>query len=359
LTSNNKAGLHGTFWNSLIDFLYTDLDGNLSSTLNPFTASKLDHYSSTFFEGLSETANKGEISDQHMLNEKSKHQFIENIGDIALFATQIPLFIFTNLFHQRFEKHSMLESMHEILQQLYIQMETEPDEFAAFPGDLSTYTFRCIRCGQPVTLAGSIGETLLHAPTAMLYHRNMIESHEEQNHRESMLMPLLFTSYDNYIRPSKSFQEGLNWMEDLKICQIQIWTVLFCEAVEVDMANSKETSFSNKISSTLSLITVVFEDLFKAFNIHKECCDKKQNPLPSISLLNKTNAFDGYNFNNDFIRNVEYNALQKQSLMLIEGCCIFGFWEFYKKLLCNLVEVHKTMYGNNEDVQTNLWTFSF
>jgi hypothetical protein len=28
---------------------------------------------------------------------------------------------------------------------------------------------------------------------------NMIESHEEQNHRELMLMPLLFTSFDNSI----------------------------------------------------------------------------------------------------------------------------------------------------------------
>jgi hypothetical protein len=57
LTSNNKAGLHQTFQNSLC----TDLDGNLSSTLNPLTALKLDHYLSTFFEGLSETANKGEL----------------------------------------------------------------------------------------------------------------------------------------------------------------------------------------------------------------------------------------------------------------------------------------------------------
>jgi hypothetical protein len=163
-----------------------------------------------------------------MLNEKSKHQFIKEIGDIALFATQIPLFIFTNLFHQRFEKHSILESTLEILQQLYIQMETEPYEFAVFPGALSTYTLRCIRCGQPVTLAGSIGETLLYAPTAMLYHWNIIETHEKQNHRETMLMPLLFTFYDNYIKSLNSFQEGLNWMEDLKICQIQPNTNSFC-----------------------------------------------------------------------------------------------------------------------------------
>jgi hypothetical protein len=142
-----------------------------------------------------------------MSNEKCRDYFIEKIVDIALFATQIPLSIFTHLFHQRFEKHSMLESTLEILQRFYIQMESEPDEFVIFPGDLSTYTLRCIRCGQPVTLAGSIGETLLHAPTAMLYHWNMIESHEEQNHRETMLMLLLFTSYDNYTQSSKFFKK--------------------------------------------------------------------------------------------------------------------------------------------------------
>jgi hypothetical protein len=64
LTSNNKGSLHRTFWNSLIEFLHTDLDGNLSSTLNPLTASKLDHYLSRLQEGLLETANTGKIFDQ-------------------------------------------------------------------------------------------------------------------------------------------------------------------------------------------------------------------------------------------------------------------------------------------------------
>jgi hypothetical protein len=90
-------------------------------------------------EGLSETANKGKNFDQKkILHQNSKHQFIEDIGDIALFATQIPLSIYTNLFYQRFEKHSMLESTLEILQQFYIQMETQSDEFHLFAGDLST-----------------------------------------------------------------------------------------------------------------------------------------------------------------------------------------------------------------------------
>jgi hypothetical protein len=78
--------------------------------------------------------------DQHVWNVKSKHHFIDEIVDIALSATQIPLSIFTNVFHQKFEKHSMLESTLEILQQFYIQMETEPHDFLLFPGDSSLYT---------------------------------------------------------------------------------------------------------------------------------------------------------------------------------------------------------------------------
>jgi hypothetical protein len=61
LTSHNKAGLHQTFQKSLvefvrthflIEFLCTDLDGNLSFTLNPLTASKLDHFLSKLPEEL-------------------------------------------------------------------------------------------------------------------------------------------------------------------------------------------------------------------------------------------------------------------------------------------------------------------
>ncbi len=35
---------------------------------------------------------------------------------------------------------------------------------------------------------------------------------------------------------------------------------------------------------------------------------------------------------------------------MFEGFCIFGFWEFFKNFFCTLMEVNKTMYGNNEDV---------
>jgi hypothetical protein len=59
-----------------------------------------------------------------------------------------------------------------------------------------------------------------------------------------MLMPLIFALCEDYVQSSKSFQEGLNWMEDLNICQkpTKYGQAMFCEAVKVDMANSKEHS---------------------------------------------------------------------------------------------------------------------
>jgi hypothetical protein len=74
------------------------------------------------------------------------------------------------------------------------------------------------------------------------------------------------------------------------------------------MANSKE-SFNNTISSTLSFITVLFEDLFEAINIQAVLVGEKEEPKPSITSLNKTNTCDGYDFNIDIINNDEYNAL--------------------------------------------------
>jgi hypothetical protein len=95
---------------------------------------------------------------------------------------------------------------------------------------------------------------------------------------------------------------------------------------------------------------VFFEDLFEAVSIQAEKCGEKEDPKPSIISLNKTNTCDGYEFDIDIINNDEYNALQKESLMLFEGFCIFGFWEIFKNFFCILMEVNKTMYGNNEDV---------
>jgi hypothetical protein len=63
---------------------------------------------------------------------------------------------------------------------------------------------------------------------------------------------------------------------------------MFYEAVKNDLVNSNETSFNNTTSSTLSLITVLFEDLFEAVNIQAEKCGEKKDPKPSITSLKKS-----------------------------------------------------------------------
>ncbi len=51
-------------------------------------------------------------------------------------------------------------------------------------------------------------------------------------------------------------------MEVSKFCQkpTKYGQVMFCEAVKVDMENSKDSSFNHTMTSTFSLITVLFED---------------------------------------------------------------------------------------------------
>ncbi len=94
---------------------------------------------------------------------------------------------------------------------------------------------------------------------------------------------------------------------------------MFCEAVKVDMENSKDLSFKNTITSTLSLITVLFEDLFEAINLHRDFGGEKVRLEPSISLLNKTDTCDGHDFNIDVFTN-EVNTLQKN-----RWCCLKVF----------------------------------
>ena len=123
-------------------------------------------------------------------------------------------------------------------------------------------------------------------------------------------------------------------MEDLNICQkpTKYGQAMFCEAVKVDLENSKESSFHHTITSTLSLITVLFEDLVEAITLHRDFSGEKVRLEPSTLLLNKTDTCDEYYINIDIITD-EVNTLQKESLMLFEAYCIFGYREFYKHLL--------------------------
>jgi hypothetical protein len=76
-------------------------------------------------------------------------------------------------------------------------------------------------------------------------------------------------------------------------------------------------------------------------------------PKPSISLLNKTDTLNGYDFTINIFEDV-VNALQKESLMLFEAYCVIGYKEIYKKMICILMEVNKTMNRYNKCVPDKL-----
>jgi hypothetical protein len=97
---------------------------------------------------------------------------------------------------------------------------------------------------------------------------------------------------------------------------------------------------------------VLFEDLFQAITLHREFSGEKVRLEPSTLLLNQTDSLNGYVFYIDVFTE-EVDALQKELLVLFEGFCMFGYREAYKNLLCILMVVNKTIYGNNGDVPDN------
>ncbi len=98
------------------------------------------------------------------------------------------------------------------------------------------------------------------------------------------------------------------------------------------MENLKEKSPAGTISSPLALITVLFEDVAEAVNIHNTLInnDDPQDPRPDVILMNRTETFGGFVIEGGIIKNEEYSALQKEFMKLLEGLHFFNYQEYYK-----------------------------
>ena len=78
-------------------------------------------------------------------NENETKTLFKKLQEIATFATDIPLSIFTNLLHQRYPKHRYLESTLELLQQFYLCVEEATDDsHKMFPGEKCFTSLKCI-----------------------------------------------------------------------------------------------------------------------------------------------------------------------------------------------------------------------
>jgi hypothetical protein len=87
---------HSLYRIALQQLLRTDLDGNLSTSLNPPTKAKLDEY-------LSKTTTLGDSLDKFMKNPESREFFGAKIKEIATSATIIPLSSFINFLPRSFQ----------------------------------------------------------------------------------------------------------------------------------------------------------------------------------------------------------------------------------------------------------------
>jgi hypothetical protein len=209
LNAMENLQTNSTYCNALRQVLHADLDGNLSTSLNPPTKDKLNKYVSTFFGGKSKTTTLDNTFDKYMEKPESRKSITKKVREVALSATMIPLSLFANLFVKKFPKHEYLESTHELMQQVYIKMRTESGCFCLFTRDLSIYSLKCIRCRRSITAPGSIGETLYHAPIAMLPHRDMICTAVSPGEFDNASIPLVCTKLDFYHQALASFNKTL------------------------------------------------------------------------------------------------------------------------------------------------------
>jgi hypothetical protein len=112
------------FWQNMIEFLQTDIDGSVDFLLNAITIESLDKNLKTFYTPPLDIDLISSVWKQILPNPKTSYIVIEEVWEFASKATIIPFSIFTSMFHQRFTEHIFLESTLELLQQFYLQVKS-------------------------------------------------------------------------------------------------------------------------------------------------------------------------------------------------------------------------------------------
>ncbi len=159
-----------------------------------------------------------------------------------------------SMFHQHFTEDRFLESNLELLKQFYIQVESIAHDYKVFPGDQSKFSLKCLCCEKKNTPTELLGKLLFMAPLAISHHLKMLSSISPVNDSPLVLknMPVLFTSMKNYSASKSLFDDAIYEIaednaEELfhskKCCtnhNCRIGEYCFCEAIKVDLAESKD-----------------------------------------------------------------------------------------------------------------------
>ncbi len=183
----------------------------------------------------------GELTDMQRINNfnqifsttnKDSNKIFSFLEEKEREATIVPFSVFSNLFHQRFDRHRFLESTLEILQLFYISTEKCDEQYRLFPCDQYKYSVKCMRCHQCVSSTNlRIGETLLNAPSAMLRHWNILCTHGAELTVPLTSLPLLFMSAESYEASKISFKIFLDRTDDVLHYRILAATVALVNTI--------------------------------------------------------------------------------------------------------------------------------
>jgi hypothetical protein len=133
------------FRQNMTEFLQTDIDGSFGFSLNAIAIQSLEKYLKTFYMPPLDIDQISSIWDQLLSIEKITMDTIaEEFWECARKVSIIPFSIFMSMFHQCFMEHRFLESTLELLEQFYIQVESNAHDYKVFPGDQSKFSLKCL-----------------------------------------------------------------------------------------------------------------------------------------------------------------------------------------------------------------------
>ncbi|MEY3178966.1 MAG: hypothetical protein RJB42_1207, partial [Bacteroidota bacterium] len=301
-----------------------------------------------------------------LLENEEKRDFLnEEIVNLAMTSTMIPLSVFTHYFHRRFSKRPFLETTLELLHQAYIRMEDPTQSYDIFPGDKCKFSLKCSCCQSSITASGSIAETLYHSPIAIILHWGFLKKDQPSTDFELNMIPMLFASTDAYQRCLASFEKTLESCDEDLLAhqcascpQYQYYLEAFNEAAKVDIAKSNDSNYKEILTSTVSLVTVLFEDFGSANEIHSKEKQAIITSTPNYESKLASNAIlmdSDYSFGeNELFSSDDLDTDQKDTLKSLEALCLFGYREFVTNLLSTLMKVNKKIFGDNVPVDVSI-----
>jgi hypothetical protein len=283
----------------------------------------------------------------------------EEAWEFSSKATIIHFSIFTSMFHQHFAKHRFLESTLELLQQFHLEAKSIAHNYKVFPGDQSKFCLKCLCCGKRITPTESIRKLLFIAPMAICHHLKILLSISPVNDSLSIFknMPVLFISAKDRSASETLFDKSISEIAGDDVDELfhsknsctshdpRIGEYCFCEAIKVDLAESEDKhqkkqpqTSKNQLSSTVSLLHILFENLGCAIKLHAKFGDevtKLHSVDPRNYLFNGQEGGDDCNyflFGRGIIN--EADSADKEYLKLYESLCLFTYNTLSSTKIC-------------------------